>query len=211
MEVKCVSCGREFTRSLSQVKGRVFCNIACRRSFHRPSAPCRGCGVALERDPKQPKRSYCTWACFKASRHVPSTCRICGKMFDSYASEQRKRDTNGHVACCSRDCRNVYTSLLLGGDGTWVRGGRYNAKRQRGPQWRRIRAQYLKHVGGTCEGCNAAPAIEVHHLFPVAGGGELLDFDNLMACCRDCHVNMHEQLRAGAFADSIQEARRATA
>jgi predicted HNH restriction endonuclease len=39
----------------------------------------------------------------------------------------------------------------------------------------------------------------VHHLRPIAGGGDLVDFDNLMAVCAGCHENMHWQLREGYF------------
>lgn len=61
-------------------------------------------------------------------------------------------------------------------------------------------------VGGECEGCEGGPAIEVHHLRPRAMGGDLYAFDNLMAVCKDCHENMHIQLREGKFWDSFEEA-----
>lgn len=159
---------------------------------------CAGCGSEFARDPKMPSRIYCTWECFKRSRHVAETCVVCGAGFESYLSEHRKRLSRGHVACCSRSCRNSYTSSLLGGDGTWVVGGRY-ARGRRGWDWRKVRAAYLATVGGVCEGCGSAKAAEVHHLFPVGRGGDPSSFDNLMATCRECHRNMHEQISSGAF------------
>jgi 5-methylcytosine-specific restriction endonuclease McrA len=179
---------------------------ALERLDPRRPVTCRGCGGTFARNPRMPTRQYCTWECFKASRHVMVKCDVCGTPFSRYLSETRKTVQRGHITCCSRACRNRHTSLLLGGDGSWF-AGRRSPKRSRHRKWRRVRMQYMASVGGVCEGCGAR-AVEVHHLFPVAGGGEVLDFDNLMAVCKDCHDNMHAQLRAGAFADSIAEARR---
>lgn len=170
----------------------------------RRPVTCAGCDIVWARDPKQPFRKYHSWECFKASRHITLTCSVCGTAFDSYLSEHRKRMARGHVPCCSRACRNAYTSRLLGGDGTWTPGGRHSPKRQRPYPWRKIRAAYLASVAGMCEGCEGVPATQVHHLWPTAGGGPLLRWDNLMAVCDDCHTNMHDQMRAGAFRDSFE-------
>lgn len=206
MEVRaCANCGKLLPRPASHHRGvRSFCNRECRKAFHRPLVPCRGCDQEFSRDPNQPQRLYCTWECFKASRHITVICYVCGKMFDSYVSEQRKRDERGHMTCCSVACRNVYTSLLLGGDGSWVSSGQNNPKRLSSWHWKRVRIAYLASVDGQCEGCEFVPAEHVHHLYPRALGGPLYDFDNLMAVCRDCHNNMHDQLRAGAFWSSFE-------
>jgi|GEM_PF-6521888 len=203
MEVKCCHCATIVWRSPSQLSASTFCSRVCRKSASRPDVQCRGCSATFARNPKEPLRQYCTWECFKASRHVVTTCQVCGVGFDSYVSEQAKRTERNHITCCSRACRNVYTSLLLGGDGTWS-SDRRSAKRRRGHQWRLTRAAYLKTVGPTCEGCSGAPITEVHHLHPVAGGGEPYSFDNLMAVCKPCHDLMHEQLRRGVFWDSFE-------
>lgn len=158
---------------------------------------CAGCARDFLRDPRQPKRKYCTWECFKQSRHVTLTCSVCHKDFDSYKSEEAKRVARNHAVCCSRACRNVHTSRLLGGDGTWEVGGRHGKPNQR-PGWTKARRAYLKTVGGACEGCGDM-AVEVHHLQPLSRGGELLEFSNLMAACKACHENMHAQLLAGSF------------
>ena len=185
----------------------MFCDRECRKAFYRPQVTCCGCQKSFQRNPKQPADQYCSWECFKASRHVLETCQVCGDPFDSYVCETRKRVERGHVPCCSRDCRNVYTSLLLGGDGTWIEGGRYNPKRSRGSKWREVRAAYIAQLPNpVCEGCSGAPITQVHHLHPTASGGDLYDFNNLMAVCDDCHDNMHAQLREGAFWDSFEGA-----
>jgi 5-methylcytosine-specific restriction endonuclease McrA len=206
VRVSCLHCGEILLRYPSHIRGSVFCDRGCRKDYHRPLLVCSGCGDQFLRDPKQPDRQYCTWECFKASRHMEIMCTVCGSVFDSYLSEQRKRVDRGHVPCCSTSCRNTYTSLLLGGDGSWVPGGRYKPSRDRGYAWRKTRARYISLVGSVCEGCSGASVEQVHHLHPVAAGGDMYDFDNLMAVCRDCHGNMHEQLREGAFWCSFEEA-----
>lgn len=206
VEMPCTHCKKPLLRYLCQTKGRPFCSIACRKAFHRPTLTCVGCKKPFTRNPKQPADQHCSWECFKASRHTTLTCKVCGKSFDSYLSEARKRVEREHVACCSRDCRNVYTSLLLGGEGTWVPGGQYNSKRQRGFRWRQVRAAYIAQLSRpVCEGCEGAPITQVHHLRPTAAGGDLYAFDNLMAVCDDCHTNMHEQLQEGAFGSLFEE------
>lgn len=203
MEVICQQCGKRFDMPRSQAVDRKFCSKACFKKNHRPTLICIGCGKSFEHDPKKPK-VYCSFECFKKSRHVTLICSVCGKEFDSYLSEQHKRKKNNHVPCCSRACRNRYTSLLLGGDGNWIEGGKYNTKRSRGKGWRKTRNDYLKSIGYVCEGCGQNKATEVHHLMPTANGGSLTDFDNLMAVCKDCHENMHFQLRRGDFKSEVE-------
>ena len=204
MEVNCFNCAKLLNRAPSLIGRRVFCNRECRKLFHRPSITCRGCGNLFTKIVTQPNRQYCTWGCFKASRHVQLQCAVCGEQFSSYLCEQLKRERRGHTPCCSRSCRNSYTSRLLGGDGCWVPGGQYKPSRNRGSAWRKVRQAYLAAVGGRCEGCSAAPAVHVHHLHPVAAGGGLLDATNLMAVCKGCHDNMHWQLSHGHFWDSME-------
>jgi len=196
--VHCMHCDQILIRCASHIKNKVFCSRRCQKAYNRPLVVCRGCGCTFERNVAHPEKLYCSWECFKKSRHVELTCAVCGKLFESYISEQRKRVIRNHIACCSRDCRNRYTSLLLGGDGTWVEKGKYKASRDRGPTWRKVRAEYLRLSRWTCEGCEGLGTI-VHHLHPVAAGGDLYAFDNLMTVCSNCHKNMHEQLTEGAF------------
>lgn len=205
----CLACARPVTRSQSQMRGRVFCNRQCRSDLAHRDLLCRGCGRPYPRRPLSPGSDYCTWECFKASRHVIVDCAHCGLPFDTYVSNQRKHEKRDQVPCCSVDCRNRYTSLLLGGDGTWEVGGRYRFK-DRGDYtyWRKIRAEYIRAIGGVCEGCQGAPVEQVHHLVPVARGGDLFSFDNLMGVCLDCHDNMHWQLLSGHFNDCLEEALR---
>lgn len=205
MEVACLACEARLIRSPSHARTHVFCSIPCRRAYHRRPVKCRGCGLEFPRDPKQPQKAHCSRECFKASRHTTAKCSACSTDFVTYVSEQAKREARGHAACCSRACRNVRTSKLLGGDGAWTPGGGSH-RRRRSPEWRRNRLAYLVSVGHACEACGER-ATDVHHLFPTAMGGDLLSFDNMMASCRACHRNMHAQIQAGAFAEMMEVVR----
>jgi 5-methylcytosine-specific restriction endonuclease McrA len=194
------------------MKGKVFCSRDCRRAFYRSPKTCPGCSRLFERSPTQPAKLYCSWDCFKRSRHVTLICVECAVPFDSYLSEARKREKRGRVPCCSRSCRNAYTSKLLGGDGTWIPKGAYPRSKRFADgrasyqRWRHVRQLYLAAVGGTCEGeCGGRPAKQVHHLVPVGKGGPLFEFDNLMAVCDECHRDMHWQLDRGIFDDCIKD------
>lgn len=150
------------------------------------------------------RKKYCSMECLKLSRHVILECVVCGKSFDSYLSEYKKRLERGHVICCSRDCRNKYTSKLLGGDGTWVEGGKYNPKHDRPPIWRRFRRKYMKEVSYICELCGEK-ATDLHHFVPTGMGGDLLDYENFVAVCKDCHDNLHQQINDGDFYYEIED------
>lgn len=66
--------------------------------------------------------------------------------------------------------------------------------------WVACRRAYLAKVGGMCERCAAkglaVPAEIVHHKVPLDAHNirrpdVALNFDNLMALCRDCHGAVH--------------------
>lgn len=65
--------------------------------------------------------------------------------------------------------------------------------------WRKLRDTYM-HQHPICEEClkqgKITPATDVHHIRSPFQHGEinynlLLDYDNLMALCKDCHGNIH--------------------
>lgn len=65
--------------------------------------------------------------------------------------------------------------------------------------WRKMRDTYMKEHP-TCEEClkkgKVTPAEDIHHRKSPFRGGEvnyglLLDYDNLMALCKDCHGEIH--------------------
>lgn len=69
------------------------------------------------------------------------------------------------------------------------------------PSWRKLRAEALKRDRGWCQGCDAAPASEVHHLVYGRGRGVkglLVPLDQLVSLCRRCHAAQHGWMRGVA-------------
>ena len=62
-------------------------------------------------------------------------------------------------------------------------------KRRYGRTWKRTRDRYIK-AHSLCEECmknkKTTPANEVHHIIPLAKGGDSSD-ENLMSLCTSCH------------------------
>lgn len=58
--------------------------------------------------------------------------------------------------------------------------------------WRALRAQVLREEP-TCRLCPAV-SVDVHHIVPIARGGERLDRSNLMSLCRACHSRVTMRL-----------------
>lgn len=65
--------------------------------------------------------------------------------------------------------------------------------------WRKMRDTFL-HEHPICEEClkkgKVTPATDVHHIRSPFSKGEvnytlLMDYDNLMALCKECHGNIH--------------------
>jgi 5-methylcytosine-specific restriction protein A len=60
--------------------------------------------------------------------------------------------------------------------------------------WQKARDRFLRD-NPCCAKClekdRAVPATVVHHIKPISQGGEILDPDNFMSLCRDCHERLH--------------------
>lgn len=93
-----------------------------------------------------------------------------------------------------RECFNLTTSTSIGGNSMYHT-----------PQWTRLRDMYI-HEHPLCERCLAngrsIAAEEVHHKKPFSTGATiderwslLLDVNNLMALCKDCHHTIHNNMR----------------
>ena len=67
--------------------------------------------------------------------------------------------------------------------------GRIGKEVYKDPRWRRVRAEVMERDGGRCA-CGDF-AFEVHHIKPLAKGGEPFDPSNLRAICRPCHLEAH--------------------
>lgn len=76
-------------------------------------------------------------------------------------------------------------------------------------QWRNLRASYLMQHP-LCERCLQkeiiSPAIEVHHIIPISTFDDelrqkdlLLDGNNLMALCKECHHTIHKNKKGNTI------------
>lgn len=203
MEVKCTHCATPISRPASHLRGaKAFCNFECRKSHSRPQITCAGCGALFARDPKTPAKVHCSWDCFKASRWADVLCATCGVSFRKRESEI-KRSSGTHL--CTRACRNVFTSLLLGGNGEWTEGGKHGPSRTRGSDWKEAKAFALARDGSTCQQCSATSSLEVHHWEPYS-----ISFDNspenLVTLCRTCHQDKHAEYRREGFYEDVHRA-----
>ena len=86
----------------------------------------------------------------------------------------------------------------------WKRPNKW-AKFYGSKAWKQLRAQKL-HDQPLCENCLAADrvraATEVHHVYPFGNGINeeeqwklLLDYDNLVSLCHQCHAAIHAMMR----------------
>ena len=65
--------------------------------------------------------------------------------------------------------------------------------------WSNLRSKLIENSGYTCQSCNTkscngAFPLEVHHIYPIALGGNPFDEDNLIVVCPDCHLDAHTEL-----------------
>lgn len=203
MVLECCHCGKKVERTQGQIKGRIFCSVACRKKESRPDVICAGCGKTFQRVPTHNAKKYCSWECFKASRWQVVKCSECGKDFLKRVSEIKKCVKMKSQNLCSRSCRNAYTSKLLGGDGTWVVGGKHGGAKTYGPGWKEAKMFTLQRDKYECQQCGATQNLEVHHWEPYN-----ISFnnspDNLVTLCKQCHVDKHEEYRREGFYENLE-------
>lgn len=74
--------------------------------------------------------------------------------------------------------------------------------------WQKTRKAYKKSVGGLCERCRAKgivkPGVIVHHKKwltreRIKNPEYTLSWDNLELVCRDCHAEIHKDVRRYTF------------
>ena len=58
-------------------------------------------------------------------------------------------------------------------------------------RWQAARRFVLKRDGFRCRDCGLAGVLEVHHVRPLAKGGDPYDADGLRTLCRGCHIVTH--------------------
>ena len=69
--------------------------------------------------------------------------------------------------------------------------------------WIQARNRALRRDGHRCTFCGSTEDLEVHHVIPVAEGGDYLDVANLVTTCRACHP----RARAVPVSDNAQRRR----
>jgi 5-methylcytosine-specific restriction protein A len=78
------------------------------------------------------------------------------------------------------DCGRAYDRLL---------SKQKRARRTRNSAaWQKARAAARQRDGNRCRKCGSIQDLEVHHIQPLANGGEQFALTNLITLCRDCHM-----------------------
>ena len=57
-------------------------------------------------------------------------------------------------------------------------------------KWQQARAAARKRDGERCRQCGSTDRLQVHHIKPLAEGGDKYALENLMTLCHDCHVRV---------------------
>ena len=87
------------------------------------------------------------------------------------------------------------------------------SKSYNNPEWRKLRNIYIKEHP-LCEDCldkgKVVPAEDVHHIRSPFQNGEcnkalLLDYNNLMALCKQCHNKRHNPNQAPKIQDVLRQ------
>lgn len=151
-------------------KVKHACAVCGRESWFFPSQPHVTCGAAA---------CYATWQGLttraRGSRKVDVACAQCGATLSLYPSHV---DANNF---CSRACQGAWrTDRQWGPNGGNWRGGKDAY----------LRRQTRVRDGGRCVVCGFHLSTDVHHITPVASGGEDA-FANLLTLCPNHHRLAH--------------------
>ena len=84
------------------------------------------------------------------------------------------------------------------------------------PEWIRLRDRARKRAGcvpgtriGPCESCGLTYALSVHHLLPVAAGGEPIPpLSGVLAICAVCHRKAHFREKSKRINPQLRESQR---
>jgi len=86
--------------------------------------------------------------------------------------------TGRKTSWCGSDCSSEFTNKYM---------------------WNLLREKLLKKANHKCQSCNKGSSEgvylhEVHHIHPIALGGNPFDEENLIVLCPDCHLDAHGEL-----------------
>ena len=65
------------------------------------------------------------------------------------------------------------------------------------PRWYKARAAVLHRDGYKCWRCGGVTDLQVDHIVPVTGGGDLFDEDNMQCLCGTCNRGKRVEDRLG--------------
>jgi 5-methylcytosine-specific restriction endonuclease McrA len=57
-------------------------------------------------------------------------------------------------------------------------------------KWQQARAAARRRDGERCTNCGSSERLQVHHIVPLAEGGEKFALSNLTTLCSDCHAQV---------------------
>jgi len=200
---------------------KVYCEDCAKTIEKMEDMICSKCGVDKPKSKFRVRRTYCKdcgnqysrdWRNRIGNEHdnkfhkehkvsskwLDVTCSVCGVAFSKRVSEIKKMKP-GAVHCCSKECRYKHTSKLLGGDGTFVVGGKYNKIKKYGRLWYKQKKLCLERDDYTCQCCGDTKLLEVHHWEPYSISFDN-SLDNLVVLCKSCHQEKHrEYVREGFY------------
>lgn len=64
------------------------------------------------------------------------------------------------------------------------------------------RKEILDNVWSRCANCGSDKNIEIHHIVPLANGGNHI-FTNMVALCKECHLKAHGKLQRVSNPDKV--------
>jgi 5-methylcytosine-specific restriction enzyme A len=83
---------------------------------------------------------------------------------------------------CSEQCKTKFYS--------WLETEHAAIRGRRPTYWNMIRRNALERSGNRCEICNDDKNLSVHHIIPLAEGGDSTA-QNLRVLCHTCHARIH--------------------
>jgi len=188
-EVKCLNCGKEFSREKSTYK--KYCSDKCRREFAKKGIyverECLVCGQKFTVRRCQDKK-LCSIKCRGEyrKRKQKVICEICGKEIILPQSIAKNR------RFCSNKCMFVWRSSILSGENhpNYKDGKGISSHGTVGEDFKKLqlwRREILKR-SAECEICGATKQLEPHHIKPWALYPESrYELSNGKVLCKICH------------------------
>lgn len=220
----CDFCGKKFHKKKSHISKQNFCNIDCRKKYRaaqRVKKVCETCGKEFEVIKSHAHHTrFCSVQChdtYQRRFYLNTTCANCGEPIQVDKTKQECSKTG--LFFCSNKCVGEYFS---GENSPTYKGTREVAGIVRSYFERIQRPKIFKKYNKVCQICGGQ-AEHVHHIYPLhkivedfKAAHPELDFENdsynvakliiedceifkdennLVTVCRDCHTELHRDLR----------------